>query len=126
MAHDVKPDKIEALAAQGLTMEQIAYSLGMGESTLYEWKKNKPEVSEAIKRGRAKGVATVTNALFQSAKGGNTTAQIFYLKNRDPSEWKDRKEHELTGRDGGPIETKAEWTVLPVTPLKDDPENPEG
>ncbi len=33
---------------------------------------------------------------------------------------------EVSGRDGGPIETKAEWTVLPVTPLKDDPENPEG
>lgn len=32
---------------------------------------------------------------------------------------------ELSGKDGAPIDVKAEWSVLPVTPLSDDPENSE-
>lgn len=32
----------------------------------------------------------VTDALMQSATEGNVTAQIFYLKNRDTDNWKDR------------------------------------
>lgn len=34
----------------------------------------------------------------------DTTACIFWLKNRRPDLWRDRMEH--TGRDGGPIETR--------------------
>ena len=36
----------------------------------------------------------------------DTTAQIFWLKNRKPVDWRDRRETEITGRDGGPIEVK--------------------
>lgn len=97
---EINPDKVEALAAQGLTMDQIASCLGVGRSTLYERMGTEADVMDAIKRGRAKGVATVSNALFQSAKGGNITAQIFYLKNRAPQDWRDRREHELSGPDG--------------------------
>lgn len=87
--------KAGALASQGLTHDQIALCLGMGDSTLYEKEKAYPELSESIKEGRAKGVATIANALFNSAKGGNITAQIFYLKNRSPNEWSERQEVDL-------------------------------
>ena len=50
------------------------------------------EIKDALKRGQAKGLATVTNSLFTSATDGNVTAQIFYLKNQDPKNWKDRQE----------------------------------
>lgn len=33
----------------------------------------------------------------------DTPAAIFWLKNRRPDEWRDRKEHELSGKDGAPI-----------------------
>lgn len=46
------------------------------------------EFAEAIKRGQALGIEEVANALFENAKGGNVTAQIFYLKAR--AQWKDR------------------------------------
>ncbi len=91
-------EKVEAYAAQGLTQEQIARCLGISYQTLNERKKENSEFSEAIKRGQAQGVETVTNALFESAKGGNTTAQIFYLKNRDPNEWRDRKDIAHSGQ----------------------------
>ena len=80
----------ESLAAQGLTMEQLARVLGMGISTLYEKKAEYTELLEAIKDGQAKGVAVITNALFESAKGGNLGAQCFYLKNR--AGWRDKME----------------------------------
>lgn len=34
---------------------------------------------------------------------GDTTAQIFWLKNRRPDLWRDKQQHELTGEEGGPI-----------------------
>ena len=35
------------------------------------------------------GIGVVANALFEKAKRENTTAMIFYLKNRDPENWED-------------------------------------
>ena len=57
----------ETLSAQGLTMKQIANVLGMGEATLYEKQREFPEFSESIKRGKDKGIAKITNALFNKA-----------------------------------------------------------
>ena len=51
-------------------------------STLYEKMATKEELDEAIKRGASKGISIVANALFESAKSGDKTAQIFYLKCR--------------------------------------------
>ncbi len=87
---EITPDmiiKAETLAARGLTMEQIAYSIGMGTSTLYDKAKENLELSEAIKRGKAKGIASIANALFESALNGNTTSMIFYLKCR--AKWRE-------------------------------------
>ena len=101
-------DKAEALAAQGLTRDQIADVLGFSRTTLYNRQAENPDFMDALKRGASKGVATIANALFQSAKGGNITAQIFYLKNRAPADWKDRRDHQHSGPDGGAIEHKHE------------------
>ena len=102
MAKKIELDasKTEALAAQGLSMDQIADCLGISRSALYnrmneEHPTYTVDIVDAIKRGRSKGIATVANALFQSAKGGNITAQIFYLKNRAPQDWRDRRETDL-------------------------------
>tara|TARA_Y100000310_G_scaffold101296_1_gene99291 strand:+ start:1011 stop:1355 length:345 start_codon:yes stop_codon:yes gene_type:complete len=83
--------KAEALAAQGLTKEQIARCLGIHYMTLNRKEKKLRKFSEAIKSGQAKGIAQVTNYLMDNAKAGNATAQIFYLKNRSPGEWRDIK-----------------------------------
>lgn len=80
--------KVEALAAQGLTEKQICQVIGCSQETLIKKKKIYSELVDAIKNGRAKGVATITNALFNNAKGGNIAAQIFFLCNRDPENWK--------------------------------------
>ena len=59
--------KAEALAAQGLTLEQIASVLGISYQTLNERRKEYTDFAEAIKRGKNKGIAQVSNKLFQKA-----------------------------------------------------------
>lgn len=85
-------DRVEQLAAQGLGPYQISRALGISWDTYNKNKKRSLELSEAIKRGEAKGLARVSNSLFKSANEGNVTAQIFYLKNRDSKSWSDRQE----------------------------------
>jgi hypothetical protein len=79
--------KAHEMASHGLTQEQIASCLGMGLSTLYEKKINYPELADAIKRGKDKGINMVANALFENAMNGEKVAQIFYLKAR--AGWKE-------------------------------------
>ncbi len=92
---------VEKLASRGLTQAQIASSLGISPDTLIARKKDFPGFFEAIKKGQARGLWDITNGLFQAACEGNITACIFYLKNRDPDNWNDRRD--FTGRsDSGP------------------------
>ena len=82
--------KAESLAAQGLTLEQTAHALGISYHTLNEKRKEYDKFSEAIELGKAKGIATVTNALFNKAKDGDVPAMKYYLNNRDNGNWQER------------------------------------
>ena len=74
---------------------QISACLGIVSKTLIEKKRAFSEFSDAIKNGRAKGIGTITNALFESAVNGSVPAQIFYLKNRDQENWSDVQAHNV-------------------------------
>ena len=89
-------EKTEKLAATGLSQVQISACLGINASTLIEKKRYFANFANAIKLGKAKGIGTVTNALFQSAQNGSVPAQIFFLKNRDPENWKDVTAHSVS------------------------------
>ena len=106
--------KAESLAAQGLTLEQTAHTLGISYQTLNEKKKEFADFSEAIELGKAKGIATVTNALFNKAKDGDVPAMKYYLNNRDNGNWKDRIDNTHTGADGGPIQIDSIFEFIPV------------
>lgn len=108
--------KAESLAAQGLTLEQIAITLGISYDTLNEKKKEFSDFSDAIAEGKAKGIATVTNALFNKAKDGDVPAMKYYLNNRDNGNWKDKVENIHTGANGEPIAMDMEFTVKIVDP----------
>ena len=75
---------LEGWARDGLTDEQIAHNMGITAKTLYEWKNAHSEICEALKKGKEVVDYQVENALLASALDGNTTAQIFWLKNRRP------------------------------------------
>ncbi|NNU85333.1 helix-turn-helix domain-containing protein [Geobacillus sp. BMUD] len=111
---------IEGWARDGLTDEQISQNMGINPSTLYDWKKKHPKISEALKRGKEVVDRQVENALLKRALGyeydeityengkevkrvrkqvkPDTTAQIFWLKNRKPHEWRDKPENDQLKR----------------------------
>lgn len=86
-------EKAEAMAARGLTQEQIASCLNMGETTLYAKFKEYPEFEKAVKRGKDKGISIVANALFKNCENGDKIAQMFYLKCR--AGWKETSVNEV-------------------------------
>jgi hypothetical protein len=115
--------KLEGWARDGLVDKQIAHNIGISEQTLNEWKKKYPSLSESLKRGKEVIDRQVENALLKRALGykyteitkeniggemieakevvkevvPDTTAQIFWLKNRKPAEWRDKQNVELSG-----------------------------
>ena len=93
MGFEITEDTLQEIkdhASFGLTRRQIAAAMGWCTATLYNKIKKDVAVLDAIKEGEAEGIKKVANALFDNALSGNTTAQIFFLKNRAPDEWKDR------------------------------------
>ena len=95
---DTLLDRVKALAARGLNRKQISQSLGISETLRCALMNNEPRFKTALEEGEALGIAQVTSYLMNSARGGNVTAQIFYLKNRDPDNWKDRRHIDETHR----------------------------
>lgn len=119
--------KIEGWARDGLTDEQIAHNIGIRRETLYAWKNKYPNITNALKRGKEVIDRQVENALLKRALGyeyeeikliqdknvdgetktrqekviktvlPDTTAQIFWLKNRKPEQWRDRQEINHSG-----------------------------
>ena len=84
-------EKTESLMAKGLTVEQCAGMLGISTSTFYLYQAEFSEFSDTIKRGQARGIDAVTNALFENATvDRNVPSIIFFLKNR--AGWVDKQE----------------------------------
>lgn len=116
--------EIEAWKRDGLTDEQICKNLGISVDTFYRYKAKYSEFSEAIKKGKEVADIEVENALFKRAIGykykevikevkeidgkkstyikevikemaGDVGAQIFWLKNRKSSKWKDKQDIDI-------------------------------
>ena len=83
---------VEGWARDGLTNEQIAEKLRINPDTLYRYKKKHPEFSESLKRGKEVVDYQVENALLKNALEGNVTAQIYWLNNRKPKQWKNKRD----------------------------------
>lgn len=108
---------IEGWARQGLTDEQIAKNMGIGLTTLKQWKKKYRPIWTALKKGKTPVDFEVENALLKRAMGfeyeetetiieevdgkqrkrikkikkvalPETSAIIFWLKNRMPEQWR--------------------------------------
>lgn len=107
------------LAMRGATMEQMAEEMGVAVATLYVWRDAHPEFLEALNEGRQQTDLRVERSLYERAMGGksketkkvievvdgqpvvkriekverelapDTTACIFWLKNRNPAMWRD-------------------------------------
>lgn len=109
---------IEAWCRDGLTDIQIADRLGISEASFYKYRTEHEEFTESLKNGKEVIDTMVENALLKAALGyeysedqataqgvysvnkvahPNTTALIFWLKNRKPKDWRDKQELEHSG-----------------------------
>lgn len=128
-----KPEFIaqaEKLCRLGATDMELADFFEVEVRTLYRWKSENEQFCQALKAGKTESDDRVERSLFARANGyehdevdirvvanaivqtpirkyypPDTTAAIFWLKNRRPAEWRETKAVELTGKDGGPMET---------------------
>jgi phage FluMu gp28-like protein len=124
-----KPEYAEQtlkLCRLGATDKELADFFQVNEDTINEWKKVHVEFSESIKGGKAQADAEVADKLFKRATGyehkavkisaspdgrehvteyderypPDTTAAIFWLKNRRPDLWRDKTDHTIGNPDG--------------------------
>ena len=104
-------------ALLGVTDKQLAEFFDVSEVTINEWKKVHPSFLKSLKDGKSTADAQVARSLFKRALGfsvseekqedgtngskttttikevaPDTTAAIFWLKNRQPEIWRDKKE----------------------------------
>ena len=100
--HTPTPEKrqiVQQHATLGTDQESIARIIGIDAKTL------RLHYRDELDLATAKANATIGGALFNKAKGGDTTAMIFWMKTR--AGWSEKSLTEITGRDGGPIQTEA-------------------
>lgn len=120
--HEGMVKQARKLAQLGATDREVADFFDVTEKTIYSWQHEHPKFCEALKVGKAVADDRVEKSLYRRALGyshdavkimaveGNvvqepfiehyppdTTACIFWLKNRRREEWRDKAEVEHTG-----------------------------
>jgi hypothetical protein len=126
-----KPEYAEQarkLCALGATDAQLADFFEVSISTVSLWKVKHQEFSESISIPKEMADSRVEQSLYRRAMGyehdevdirvvggeivetairkyypPDSTAMVFWLKNRKPEQWREVKAVELTGSDGGPV-----------------------
>lgn len=115
-------EQARKLCLLGHTDAELAEFFEVHESTINQWKLDYPEFSESIKKGKEFADGNVADRLYQRAMGfiapdvdirvienqivetplekyypPDTTAAIFWLKNRQKNKWRDKQEVEHSG-----------------------------
>lgn len=119
---DAFAEQARKLCLLGHTDAELAEFFEVHESTINQWKLDYPEFSESIKKGKEFADGNVADRLYQRAMGfiapdvdirvienqivetplekyypPDTTAAIFWLKNRQKNKWRDKQEVEHSG-----------------------------
>lgn len=111
------------LCRLGATDKELADFFQIAEATLNNWKQDHPAFLESLKEGKGLADAEVADKLFKRATGyehkavkisaspdgrehvteyierypPDTTAAIFWLKNRRPDVWRDKQDIQHSG-----------------------------
>lgn len=134
-------DQARKLCLLGATDAELADFFEVNEDTIHEWKKVHPEFSESVKKGKLQADANVADRLYQRAMGyehddvhvsnyqgvitltpirkrhaPDTTAAIFWLKNRQAKQWREKQEVEHTGNLLDSLLAAVDGTGLKVVP----------
>lgn len=119
-------EQAHKLVLLGATDTQLADFFEVTEQTINNWKLQHEEFFESLKLGKEEADSRVEESLYNRATGyshpedkvfnnngeiithrvikhypPDPTSMIFWLKNRQPEQWRDRVEH--TGKDGADL-----------------------
>ena len=122
-------EQARKLCLLGFTDKQLAVFFDVNESTINRWKQKYPEFCKSIKSGKVIADAQVSESLFKRATGievtevevrddgkkkvkrvtkkhipPDPTAQIFWLKNRQPELWRDKPTVENSVQEAVPVQ----------------------
>lgn len=122
-------EQARKLCLLGFTDKQLADFFDVNESTITRWKQKYPEFCTSIKKGKVVADAQVVDSLYNRALGmeveevevrgdgdneirrvtkkhipPDTTAQIFWLKNRQPELWRDKPTVENPAQEAVPVQ----------------------
>ena len=140
---DDMQERMKSLYALGLTDKQVCHAVGIDESTLTKWKQSKPAFFMSINDWKAEADREVEKSLYQRAcgydcpetkaqwvndeNGGrweyaemrkhyppDPTSMIFWLKNRQPKQWRDK------------VDVKHAIELPSMNVYRDPPPTPEG
>lgn len=116
-------EQARKLCELGATDEDLANFFNVSARTIYRWQIDRPEFCQALKAGKETADDRVERSLYHKAVGythdavkifmpsgatepvyaeykehypPDTTAGIFWLKNRKKAEWKDKIDQEIT------------------------------
>jgi len=96
-----------AIVDAGGFITRAAKALGCSPRTVYRYAEKYITVRHAIETAREERIDWAEDHLFKLIAKGNVAATIFYLKCQAKDRgYIERIQQEITGRDGGPIETQ--------------------
>jgi len=114
-------DRLIEHMKDGASVLSFAASIGVSRATINVWAAAHPDFLEALNAGKAACGAwweARGREVAQNGGGnGQATMITFGLKNMGRDDWADRQTTELTGADGGPIQSA---TTLDVSGLSDE------
>jgi hypothetical protein len=103
------------LVAQGNYMKASAGAVGVDPGTVHRWvsKGAAPDADplyrdfrDQLQKAKAMAEAKMVKVITTAANQGQWTAAAWWLERTNPEEWGKRDRVEVTGADGGPIETR--------------------
>lgn len=121
------PEIVKVIAMQGVTDPELAMMFGLDPKIIKSWRKMYPSFDKALEEGRTVADVEVIQALHKKAIGFSydtdvlvrdkdgtyvesmtktvepeTNAIKYWLSNRDPDRWSERRHIQMTGKQGAP------------------------
>lgn len=146
MYRDEYAEQARKLCLLGATDAELADFFNVTETTVNNWKNDYPEFFDSIACAKRLADAQIADALHQRAMGyrwveqqafkvktgqhtetveivevervvpPDTPAASLWLRNRQPTKWRDKQDIEHTGPGGGPIVNRIERVIVDAKP----------
>ena len=93
--------KILGALAMGADVEIASRLVPCSRQAIYDLRKRNPAFAIEMDASRMLADEKVVRSLYKQARSGNVTACIFWLKNRQSNDWRDRHELDVSDRRDG-------------------------